>query len=112
MMMKKLEPNEARQGLTDLPDWSLDAAAGAISREYVFADFVSAFGFMTQIAITAEKRNHHPEWRNVYNRVHITWTTHDADGLTSNDIDMATVCDAAFEGYAARAANAALASKA
>lgn len=97
--MKKLEVQEAVQLLADLPLWALDAAGAAISREYVLADFVQAFSFMTQIAITAEKRNHHPEWRNVYHRVHITWTTHDAGGLTTNDIAMARYCDQAFAGY-------------
>ena len=101
--MKKLESQEAGTLLQDLPHWTLDAAGGAISREYVLADFVQAFGFMTQIAITAEKHNHHPEWRNVYRRVHITWTTHDAGGLTLNDIALAQWCDTAFAGYAAQA---------
>lgn len=97
--MKKLASQEVDKFMQDLPHWVLDAAGGAISREYVLTDFVQAFGFMTQIALTAEKCNHHPEWRNVYQRVHITWTTHDADGLTVNDIAMAKFCDQAFVGY-------------
>lgn len=97
--MKKLESHEVGTLLQDLTHWTLDSAGGAISREYVLADFVQAFAFMTQIAITAEKRNHHPEWRNVYQRVNITWTTHDVDGLTVNDIAMAQFCDQAFAGY-------------
>ena len=101
--MKKLEAHEVGKLLQDLPHWTLDAAGGAISREFQLADFVQAFGFMTQIAITAEKCNHHPEWRNVYDHVHITWTTHDANGLTVNDIAMAKFCDLAFSGYAAQA---------
>ena len=99
--MKKLEVQEVDKLLQDLPQWTLDAAGGAISREFQLADFVQAFGFMTQIAITAEKHNHHPEWRNVYHRVHITWTTHDADGLTANDFAMARFCDQVFAGYSA-----------
>ena len=97
--MKKLDAQELAKLLEDLPHWKLDAAGGAISREFVLADFVQAFGFMTQIAITAEKINHHPEWRNVYHRVAITWTTHDADGLTANDIAMAQHCDKVFASY-------------
>lgn len=104
--MKKLESQEVGKLLKELPHWTLDAAGGAINREYVLADFVQAFGLMTQIAIKAEKCDHHPEWRNVYNRVNITWTTHDADGLTVNDIAMAKFCDQAFAGYTAQAAAA------
>ena len=102
--MKKLELQDVMKLLQDLPQWTLDASGGSISREYLFGDFVQAFGFMTQIAISAEKCNHHPEWRNVYHRVHITWTTHDAAGLTVNDIAMAKLCEQAFAGYAAVAA--------
>ena len=94
--MKKLSPPEITSELKAHPLWTLDAAGGAISREFVLPDFIQAFAFMTQIAIAAEKHNHHPEWRNVYNRVHITWTTHDADGLTANDIAMARFCDQAL----------------
>lgn len=97
--MKKLESQEVDKLLQDLPHWTLDAVGGAISREYVLANFVQAFGFMTQIAITAEKCNHHPEWRNVYHRVQLTWTTHDAGGLTVNDIAMAQFCDKAYADY-------------
>jgi 4a-hydroxytetrahydrobiopterin dehydratase len=97
--MKKLEPQEVSKLLQELPLWTLNAQGDAISREYLLADFVQAFAFMTQIAITAEKHNHHPEWRNVYHRVHITWTTHDVDGLSVNDMVMAQVCDQAFAGY-------------
>ena len=66
----------------------------------MFADFAEAFAFMTQVALIAEKRNHHPEWSNVYNKVEITWTTHDAGGLTDRDIELARACDAAFERHA------------
>ncbi len=97
--MKKLETTEASAQLQSLPQWSLDASVGSISREFVLTDFVQAFSFMTQIALAAERANHHPEWRNVYNRVHITWTTHDAGGLTTNDMTMAKFCDQAFANY-------------
>jgi 4a-hydroxytetrahydrobiopterin dehydratase len=97
--MRKLTATEAALELGALPHWGLSPNGEAITREFVLADFIQAFAFMTQIAIAAEKHNHHPEWSNVYNRVIITWTTHDVDGLSSNDIDMAQVCDAAFAGY-------------
>ena len=99
MTMKKLDKAEATAHLQSLPQWTLDASTGSISREFVLTDFVQAFSFMTQIAIIAERANHHPEWRNVYNRVHVTWTTHDADGLTTNDMTMAKFCDQAFANY-------------
>jgi 4a-hydroxytetrahydrobiopterin dehydratase len=100
MGLKKLEAAQAAEQLRTLPQWTLDAQAGAITREFVLSDFMQAFAFMTQIAIAAEKHNHHPEWSNVYNKVLITWTTHDVKGLSSNDIAMARMCDQAFEGYA------------
>lgn len=94
--MKPLDSNEIAHHLQDLTQWVLEPAQGSISREFVFQDFVQCFGFMTQVALAAEKHNHHPEWRNVYNRVHITWTTHDAGGLTPRDIAMAKFCEQAF----------------
>lgn len=100
MALQKLEAQEAAQQLQTLPLWTFDAKVGAITREFVLADFMHAFAFMTQIAIAAEKYNHHPEWSNVYNKVLITWTTHDVHGLSSNDIAMARMCDQAFVGYA------------
>ena len=101
MVIKKLDVEQATKQLLGLPQWTLNAKVGAITREFVLADFMHAFAFMTQIAIAAEKRNHHPEWSNVYNKVLITWTTHDVDGLSSNDIAMAHLCDQAFASYAA-----------
>lgn len=79
--------------LSDLPNWSLDTQRGAITREFVLPDFVQAFAFMGHVAGAAETHNHHPEWRNVYNKVTITWTTHDARGLTDKDIRLARLCD-------------------
>lgn len=101
MTMHKLDAQEAAEQLRTLPLWALDTQAGAITREFVLADFMHAFAFMTQIAIAAEKYNHHPEWSNVYSKVLITWTTHDVKGLSSNDIALARMCDQAFAGYAA-----------
>jgi len=80
--------------LARLPDWALSADGLAISREWVFADFVAAFGFMARVAILAEKQDHHPEWSNVYNRVSIRLTTHDAGGLSQRDIRLALAIDA------------------
>ncbi|MEO6322501.1 MAG: 4a-hydroxytetrahydrobiopterin dehydratase [Polaromonas sp.] len=92
--MKKLEQAERDALLATLPAWRYDEARGGlIRREYVFADFVQAFGFMTQIALLAEKRDHHPEWFNVYNRVDVTLTTHDAEGLSMRDIELARLAD-------------------
>lgn len=69
---------------------------GIISREFVFADFADAFSFMTLVALWAEQRDHHPEWSNLYNRVSITLTTHDVNGLSMNDIEMARLMNRAF----------------
>ena len=106
MAIHKLSAEQAAEQLRGLPLWTLDAKQGAITRTFVLADFMQAFAFMTQIAIAAEKHNHHPEWSNVYNKVHITWTTHDVQGLSSNDIAMAGFCDQAFKGYASAASAA------
>jgi 4a-hydroxytetrahydrobiopterin dehydratase len=73
--------------------WSLRADEKAIVRTYKFPDFVRAFGFMSACALVAERMDHHPEWANVYNRVEVTLTTHDADGLTANDVKLATEMD-------------------
>ena len=81
-----------------LPDWSYSSErGGCLSRSFQFADFVQAFGFMTQLALHAEKMNHHPEWSNVYNRVDIVLTTHDAGGVTALDLDAARHTDALAE---------------
>jgi 4a-hydroxytetrahydrobiopterin dehydratase len=94
--MNRLEADTAASLLAGMPDWSHDRQRDAITREFEFEDFIQAFSFMTQLAIHAEKHNHHPEWSNVYNRVVITLTTHDANGLTQSDIDFARYADAAF----------------
>ena len=75
-------------------DWQYDdAARPALKRCFVFADFNQAFGFMSRVALYAEMHNHHPEWFNVYNRVEVTLTTHDAGGISQRDIDMAQWMD-------------------
>ena len=93
--MQKLDPAAARALLKTLPDWRHDPARDAISREFIFADFNQAFGFMSRVALYAERHDHHPEWFNVYKTVRITLTTHDAGGLTQRDIDLAGFADQA-----------------
>ena len=97
--MNKLEPAILAPLLAALPHWTHDEARGAISRDLKFRDFNQAFGFMTQVALYAERHDHHPEWSNVYNRVAITLTTHAANGLTQRDIDMAAFIDRAVERF-------------
>lgn len=87
---------DLQQELTKVPQWRHDEARRAIVREFVFADFVQAFAFMTRVALEAERRNHHPDWSNVYNRVTIALTTHDAGGLTERDFELARAIDAAY----------------
>jgi 4a-hydroxytetrahydrobiopterin dehydratase len=92
-MIEPLDDTERAEALDALPDWDYDEARDAISRAFTFNNFGEAFAFMTQVALMAEKADHHPEWSNVYNRVDITLTTHDAGGLSSRDIDMAAAID-------------------
>lgn len=82
--------------LATLPHWNCDPTAGKLTREFLFDDFAQAFGFMAEMAMFSERANHHPEWFNVYNRLAITLTTHDASGLTQRDIDWARCADQAF----------------
>lgn len=97
MTLQKLTAEAALKQMATLPQWTLNEIQGAIAREFVFSNFVQAFGFMSQVALLAEKHNHHPEWRNVYNKVGITWTTHDVKGLSTQDILLAGHCDQIFE---------------
>lgn len=96
MALHKLSQQEAEQQLSDLPLWQFDGLQGSITREFVWPDFLQAFAFMSKIAALAENHQHHPEWHNVYNKVRITWTTHDVQGLSSKDIEMARLCDEWF----------------
>lgn len=75
--------------LSELPEWSAITDREGISRTFTFKNFNQAFGFMTRVALLAESMGHHPEWFNVYNRVEVTLTTHDADGVTDLDVRMA-----------------------
>lgn len=90
-MTDRIDVAEALRGL---PLWREDAGdRPAIARTLTFADFNAAFGFMTRVALKADKVDHHPEWSNVYNRVEILLTTHDAGGVTARDVDMARFID-------------------
>lgn len=93
MAIPQLTDLERSQALLALPDWTLRADGLAIERRFKFADFNAAFGFMARVALLAEKHDHHPEWSNVYNRVAITLTTHDAGGLSLRDVAMAKAID-------------------
>ncbi len=90
-MSKKLDETALREALTVLEAWSLEG--GKLHREYRFPDFVTAFGFMSSVALVAEAMNHHPEWQNVYNRVVVDLTTHDAGGITEKDLALARRMD-------------------
>ena len=94
-MTEKLSAAERDSNLAPLlaNGWSLEAERDAITKTFKFKNFIEAFGWMTQAAMWAETLNHHPEWRNVYNRVTVTLTTHDVDGLTDLDIALANRMD-------------------
>jgi 4a-hydroxytetrahydrobiopterin dehydratase len=92
MASKKLSDIEIQQQLANLPDWTL--RDGKLYRAIRFVNFSAAFSFMTQVALIAEKADHHPEWFNVYNRLEIWLTTHDADGISAKDIALAQAIDA------------------
>ena len=89
MSVPRLSQSAVDALLAELPDWTLRADGKAITRTLKFEDFNEAFGFMTRVALYADKHDHHPEWSNVYNKVEITLTTHDADGLSARDAAMA-----------------------
>ena len=96
-MAKKLGKDAVAELLAIRPGWTLSKDALSVSASLEFADFVAAWGFMTEVAIAAETLDHHPEWSNVWNRVDITLTTHDAGGLTEKDIALARAIKAALE---------------
>jgi len=92
-MVERLDA-EGRMALARvLPGWSLVEGRDAITRSFRFADFSEAWGFMTRVALLAEKQDHHPEWFNVWNRVEITLSTHDAGGLSARDVALARAID-------------------
>lgn len=92
-MPSKLDPGALAAALADLPDWRHEAAGGALIREFSFRNFAEAFGFMTRVALAAEKADHHPDWSNSYNKVSIRLSTHSAGGLTERDIALAKAID-------------------
>jgi 4a-hydroxytetrahydrobiopterin dehydratase len=91
--MSKLDAAARAAALKELADWHEVEAREAIARTFKFGDFNAAFGFMTRVALLAEKMDHHPEWFNVYNRVEVTLATHDAGGVTEKDIALAKAMD-------------------
>jgi 4a-hydroxytetrahydrobiopterin dehydratase len=92
-MIEQLNEAERAAALDALGEWDFDEARDALTRQFVFADFSEAFGFMTRVALLADKADHHPEWSNIYNRVDILLTTHDAGGLSARDVAMAKAID-------------------
>jgi 4a-hydroxytetrahydrobiopterin dehydratase len=93
-MAEKLTEAERAQLRAGLPAWKPVAGRDAIERDFSFADFSAAWGFMARVALLAERQQHHPEWSNVWNKVHITLTTHDAGGLSAADVTLARAIDA------------------
>ena len=92
-MVQKLSPQDRVAALSELSDWEALDGRDAIRRKFVFADFNEAWGFMSRIAMEAERRDHHPEWFNVWATVDITLSTHDCDGLSSRDVELARFID-------------------
>jgi 4a-hydroxytetrahydrobiopterin dehydratase len=88
---EKLGNEELKATVDSLPGWKLQG--DKLYKQYTFADFAHAFGFMATAAVLIEKMNHHPEWSNVYNRVDVQLTTHDAGGVTARDIELARLLD-------------------
>jgi 4a-hydroxytetrahydrobiopterin dehydratase len=93
MAIARLNDAEVASALAGLPGWSKTAERSAITKRFEFADFNAAWGFMTRVALLAESQNHHPEWSNVWNRVEITLSTHDAGGLSARDVKLAAAIE-------------------
>lgn len=93
-MIEQLDEEERAAALDALGEWDYDDARDAIRRSFLFADFSEAFAFMTRVALLAEQQDHHPEWENVWNRVDILLTTHDAGGLSQRDVKLAKAIEA------------------
>ena len=97
-MAERLSAETRARALRELPGWSELDGREAIARTFTFKNFNEAFGFMTRVALVAEKRDHHPEWRNVYRTVEVVLATHDAGGVTALDIELAKAMDAIATG--------------
>lgn len=95
-MVNRPQSQEIESFLRKNKAWNATKSRTKISRSFLFADFAQAFGFMAEIATVAERMNHHPEWLNVYNKLYVELTTHDAGGLTAKDIALAQAMDKAF----------------
>ena len=93
-MAERLSGEARRAALAELADWTEVEGRDAIARTFTFKDFNAAFGFMTRVALVAEKNDHHPEWRNVYRTVEVVLSTHDAGGITARDIALAKAMNA------------------
>jgi 4a-hydroxytetrahydrobiopterin dehydratase len=93
---EKLTDERIREELSKLGGWNI--RNGKLAKSFKFDNFVKAFGFMTQVAFEAEKMNHHPDWRNVYNTVEVNLVTHDASAITTYDIKLARIIDTIFDG--------------
>jgi len=92
--MARLTAEARKSALQALPGWAEVKGRDAISRTFVFRDFNEAFGFMSRVALVAEKHDHHPEWRNVYKTVEVVLSTHDAGGVTHKDLELARAMNA------------------
>ncbi len=92
-MVEKLTGTTRAKALAGLKGWTKTKGRDAIAKTFLFKDFNEAFGFMTRVALAADKADHHPEWFNVYNRVEVTLTTHEANGLSERDVKLATFID-------------------
>ena len=95
-MIARLDLQQINDELASLPGWQFEPTRYALIREYRFADFATAFAFMTRIALYAERHDHHPEWFNVYNRLKMTLTTHDVAGVSVRDIELARHAESLF----------------
>ena len=91
-MTQKLDAVELQSELTALPEWQLSEDGLGLERVFTFVGFNEAFGFMSRVALAAERENHHPEWSNVYNRVTLRWTTHSVGGVSALDVRLAKKC--------------------
>jgi 4a-hydroxytetrahydrobiopterin dehydratase len=93
-VIQQLSDEDRAEALDRLDEWDYDEARDAISRRFLFTDFSECFAFMTRVALLAESQDHHPEWSNVWNRLDIVLTTHDAGGLSARDVAMADAIEA------------------
>src|SRR5450759_2827155 len=94
IMAERMSAAARKSALKELSGWTETPGREAIARTFIFKDFNEAFGFMSRAALVAEKRDHHPEWRNVYKTVEVVLATHDAGGVTSLDIELAKAMNA------------------